>query len=479
MANTTITQYPLYDKLPVGQEFMFSIVNSQIVALQKSVKFVAYVYVSDNQPPNTNLDTDLIGIFKTIPNNKGTGIFDFRGLLESYVSPDNLSPNTLTKYKGVAGGGLLQYPIHIIDKFSKQTKVVRYVAFKFTTEYLDTTATPPVLVEAPDATSPLYQVFDGYLKHSNVLHRGGLGWDFGFDLQDFDLGSASKKFLTNAPTTQYANIVDYGTLSFFTKGINSNADTVTKIILSYYPTSGVSLSETVDVTQSNGAYTISSGAGLGNISKSLLYFGCFPANLRNWSSNFQAMVTAGTIEGGYYTVQAFDGGTAASLPYTINVNCPNLKGYESIRLAWLNQWGVWDYYTFTKKSIKTISTKGSTYEQLGGTWNDSLYTPQGYKGGKKAFRVNATEKITMNTDFVNESESEWFEELINSPEVYILKGYTTEPSGASLTKLIPTDYATPARLITSSFTKKTIANDKLMQYTFEVEKSKTLRTQSV
>jgi len=40
-------------------------------------------------------------------------------------------------------------------------------------------------------------------------------------------------------------------------------------------------------------------------------------------------------------------------------------------------------------------------------------------------------------------------------------------------------YVTPARLTTSSFTRKTVANDKLMQYTFEVEKSKTLRTQSV
>ena len=31
----------------------------------------------------------------------------------------------------------------------------------------------------------------------------------------------------------------------------------------------------------------------------------------------------------------------------------------------------------------------------------------------------------MNTDFVNESESEWFEELINSPEVYLVN-YQTE-----------------------------------------------------
>jgi hypothetical protein len=81
----------------------------------------------------------------------------------------------------------------------------------------------------------------------------------------------------------------------------------------------------------------------------------------------------------------------------------------------------------------------------------------------------------MNTDFVNESESEWFEELINSPEVYILKGYDNVVETNSALN----QYVIPVRLTTSSYTKKTIANDRLMQYTFEVEKSKTLRTQAV
>jgi hypothetical protein len=127
------------------------------------------------------------------------------------------------------------------------------------------------------------------------------------------------------------------------------------------------------------------------------------------------------------------------------------------------------------KSSKTISTKGSTYQQLAGSWNESAYRIDSFKGGKKAFRVNATEKISMNTDFVNESESEWFEELINSPEVYILKGYDNVVETNSALN----QYVIPVRLTTSSYTKKTIANDRLMQYTFEVEKSKTLRTQAV
>jgi len=40
-------------------------------------------------------------------------------------------------------------------------------------------------------------------------------------------------------------------------------------------------------------------------------------------------------------------------------------------------------------------------------------------------------------------------------------------------------FVTPVRLKTTSLTKKTVANDKLIQYTIEVEKSRTLRTQSV
>ena len=80
-----------------------------------------------------------------------------------------------------------------------------------------------------------------------------------------------------------------------------------------------------------------------NIFTKLLYFGAFPGNLQNWSGTFQGIVALGKIEGGYYTVQAINNDGELQQLYTINVNCPNSKGYESIRLTWLNQWGVWDY----------------------------------------------------------------------------------------------------------------------------------------
>ena len=459
---TTIEQYPLYTLLPVGQEVIFSVSNAPIVSNYTKVKIIAEVYISD--APIVPSSETPVGTFKTTPNNAGVGMFDFRPIIENYVKSDNTGNNQST-YKGVTNI-LNPFPIHLIDEYCRNTDAVRYLAIEFKTEYLDTATNSIVLDDSQDI-SEQYTLFNGYLKHTDKINV--FESNFGFNTQIFDLSDAVGRYLTNAPTTQYATKNDYGTLGFYAKG-NTELSYIT---FTYTKTDGTTQLQSVNRNWSNGAY--SGAASWARLQ--ILYFGCFPANIRNWSSSFRALIDAGTLES--YTIQAFNIGNQPILEtITINLLCPTLKGYEPIRLTWLNQWGVWDYYTFNMKSTKSISTKGSTYQQLEGTWNESIYLPNGYKGGKKAFRVNAMEKISMNTDFVNESESEWFEELINSPEVYILEGYQEDSTLGVIYSSLHT-YATPVRLTTSNYTKKTVANDKLMQYTFEVEKSKTLRTQSV
>lgn len=478
-ANSIIEQKPLFQQLPVGQEIVYVVSNTTAVANESKVKFVASVHISSTTPANPNTTTDLIGTFKTTPNNAGVGIFDFRNIVENYVKADNLAANGST-YKTTATSDNNRHPLHLIDKYSLNNNVVRYLTIKFEVEYLGATDTSgnqdPNIVRTQagtDATSLPYTIFNGYLKYTDHLTMGtGINANnFGYSLVDFYASSTGKKFLTNAPTIQYANLEDYGTLSYFAP-IQNIAENIHNIKFTYYDSTGTPIG-TPDVvyrTQANGAYNTFNS----DVNKQIIHVGCFPGNLQNWSTNFNNLVTLGTIQGGYYTVQAFDsGGFGVTQSYTINVNCPDGKGFESIRLCWLNQWGVWDYYTFRKKSIRTISTKGSTYQQLAGTWNESIYRLDGFKGGKKTFRVNATEKISMNTDLISEDDNVIFEELINSPEVYQLEGFQTDTFSAL------NQYVTPVRLTTSSFTKKTIANDKLIQYTFEIEKSKTLRTQSI
>tara|TARA_R110001583_G_scaffold7747_4_gene38138 strand:+ start:750 stop:2186 length:1437 start_codon:yes stop_codon:yes gene_type:complete len=476
---TIIEQQPLYSTFPVGQDVMFSVSNELLVANELQVKFIAKVYMTDSLPPVLIGTEDRVGVFKTTPNNAGVGMFDFSPIIESYVKADNLARGG-SQYKGNNITSAKPPPLHLTDKFCSSRNIIRYFAVKFSVQYLGAGGDPNVVDTAPGSfeTSDSYLVFNGYLKHSNVLRLIGL--DFGYNMTDFNLNSKSKKFLTNAPIIQYANQVDYGTVGISlyntVQDTTFNPDGFGHLRFTYYDSSGVVLNnEVVKLNPTTGGFEYKRFKLTKN---KMIYAGIYPGNLQNWSSIFRALISAGTLS--YYTVVAqTDMSPAADVDisetYTINVNCPTLKGYEPIRLGWLNQWGAWDYYTFTMKSTKTISTQGSTYNQLAGTWNESIYRIDSYKGGKKAFRVNATEKITMNTDFVNEAEGEWFQDLINSPEVYILKGY----ENIDEREYALNQYVTPVKITTSSYTKKTIANDKLMQYTFEVEKSKTLRTQAV
>ena len=145
-------------------------------------------------------------------------------------------------------------------------------------------------------------------------------------------------------------------------------------------------------------------------------------------------------------------------------------------MCWLNKWGVWDYYTFTKKSIRSLTTNRTNYTQLGGTWNSKTYSRRGDRGGKKNFRVNTKEKITVNTDYISEDYNDMMEQLINSPEVYIINPYDSSvgffPNTGNINR-----HVQPVVLTTSSFTRKTKGNDKLIQYTIEFERVTNRRTQ--
>jgi len=488
---TTIEQKPRHTYLPAGQDVIFSVSNNAILTNPDyiRVKFVAIVHISDQIQVNLGVNTTVVGTFKTTPNNAGSGMFNFSPIIESFVNADNKARASST-YKEVLNTNL-RTPIHLIDKFSGNNNSFRWFGVRFKTQYTDNLIGSPTfgqIFTVDVANSDNFKLFNGYLKYTDKLEYGAASSinDFGFNMFEFNLNSLSKKFLTNAPAIQYANIEDYGTSSILminpiieNLGVATQAGGTGFIRFDYYKADGTPITgspvtsfETIRLDEvADGGFNYADRPFAYN---KLIFAGVFPANLRNYSTLFNANID----NIAYYTYEARTFTVLTSLAiskkYTININCPNLKGYKPIRLTWMNQWGTWDYYTFNMKSTKKISTKGTTYQQLEGTWNESTYKVDSFRGGKKAFRVNATEKISINTDFVSESESEWFEELINSPEVYILDGFHDDATTSALN-----EYVTPARITTSSYTKKTVANDKLMQYTFEIEKSKTLRTQSI
>jgi len=467
-----IIQQPLNDTgfkpTPVGQQLIFAVKDTWAVTNRFNVKYIADVHISTGAI-DLNTTTDRIGVFKTTPNNKGVGIFDFRPVVETFLKSDNegSTEGDGSRYKT----NDVTHPIHLIDKYAMSENATRFMAINFKREY-SMTETSAIITSGNPEPSDLYILFNGVLQYDDVLtlKKGNYGYNLSRPT-DFFAAATLSNFLSNAPTTQYATINDYGTLPFL-NFLPTTDDKLSKIRITYYWDGG---SSSEDVTQStaNGGVT----TPFTNVYKYLMYFGGFPANLRNWSSTFDTAVTNGLT---HYTIQGSNTGAGTTMnTYTIQIICPNgqgyNRGYEMVRLAWLNQWGTWDYYTFTMKSTRSVTTKRIPYQQQAGTWNESKFKIRGYKGGKKNFRVNSTEKIKINTDFVTEAEGVWLEELVNSPEVYIINGFQADISS----EVITNKYVEPVTVTTSNYIRKTKANDKLMQYTFEIEKSKMKRTQSV
>ena len=128
MAVTVIEQKPFRNTQPVGQEVIFVVSNSDAVANQLRVKFGVEVRISNTTIPNTTVTDDLIGTFKVTPNNAGVGIFDFRSVIENYVKADNMAANG-SAYKGTTTEDTTPHPLHLVDKFSKNKNIIRYMVF--------------------------------------------------------------------------------------------------------------------------------------------------------------------------------------------------------------------------------------------------------------------------------------------------------------------------------------------------------------
>ena len=130
----SIDQRPLYKVLPIGQQVMFSVSEPTTVATKFKVKFVAEVRVSSSAGINPNSSDDLIGTFKTTPNNAGVGMFDLRPILETFVSPDNEPSSTANAtYKGIPNS-FVPFPIHLVDKYTLSDKSIKFFAVRFLVE---------------------------------------------------------------------------------------------------------------------------------------------------------------------------------------------------------------------------------------------------------------------------------------------------------------------------------------------------------
>ena len=323
--------------------------------------------------------------------------------------------------------------------------------------------------------SGTYAHFNGYVPNGTPLVKSAGSPNFGFNINNNKPNTGVYGLLSDAPLTQYAGANDYGTFSCLNRALLTSSQ-IKSVVFIYTFADGSTATNFMPAQNAFGGVSVQTSP-IPNGNESILYCGIFPANLRSSQSGFAGYLTQ-TNSLVSYTFQLNDatsgGGTMLSVKHKIVMNCKSREGFEPIRITWLNSWGGWDYYTFNMKSTTSLKTKRNDWQQNVGTWNKEYYNLYGNRGGKKAFTVNATKNYKVNTDFVTEEDAEMFEFMMNSPEVYILHPYDENEVS---NRFIIEKYITAVRLTSSSFTRKTRANDKLIQYSFKFEDSRTQQTQ--
>ena len=95
--------------------------------------------------------------------------------------------------------------------------------------------------------------------------------------------------------------------------------------------------------------------------------------------------------------------------------------YTSRRLHWLNKFGVWESYSFTKYSEESSSVNTFDYQKNQGVWSSTNSFDYGLVNGSSfSGTKTASDTMTVNTDWIKEEKHNWLmRSLLESPSVYL------------------------------------------------------------
>jgi hypothetical protein len=308
----------------------------------------------------------------------------------------------------------------------------------------------------------------------------------GTDFNVFNGNGATDRFLSDLETssgdyniTGYINYIqwndatnvgDYHTIALLNDNSNFDSD-IEAIGIKYYDSSGSQIGTTKAIpnTTANGGANPTSETNTD--AERLVYFGCGAGNLEASTvaplggsagdaapSNFSNWA--------YYTIEGFDlSAVAKTAPYYFIKQDGSCKGFKVRRLAWRNSVGGYDYFNFKKKSTQTVEVQQDNYSTMLGTFNGSRWRYNNTQRGKKTRQTTAILKETLNTDWITEQDANLLEKLIMSTDVYIVENADTT-------------YTQAVMITDSSHVRKTVANDRKIQYTINIEYANPLNTNS-
>ena len=466
----TIEQKP--NQLAGANSPMVFVLKEDSSAIYNADKFryIAQVYISTTDA-STWVERAKLKIHKNLVN---VGIVDVHKIVRSYLE---------TQEQNVGNQETIAGSIHSIgisdtsNSYSQNTSQV--VGVKIEGGYEKASSPTAAPTETLNQANTIIYSIPATTPYTDTgTNVGGLDIDgTNNPLTNYIPSGATKKFLTNSPRVQFvrggntaSDNVDELTLAFINDGLITDGDSIVKIAIEYYNKTGGQIGATKYFTND-----VASGgkATADDVKNSLLYFGCGTANLQNQVDVNDAQ-PSDFADWAYYVIYGADGsGNQETDKYyfyrygsgaTVDDRHQSCSRYDNVRLAWRNRLGAWDYMNFRGKSTESVDIKRTDIAKVPGTWNSATFTYDNTDRGKKTLYTEATRKLTINSDWLNDDEGAWLEELFTSTNVHIL--------GDS-------NIVYPVVITDKAYTKKTSVNNKVkIQYIVNLEYANKVRTNS-
>lgn len=188
------------------------------------------------------------------------------------------------------------------------------------------------------------------------------------------------------------------------------------------------------------------------------------ANLKNW------LVAQGSsldvVNSDWYKIQLLDTFGNIIDERKFYPTC-EIK-YEPIQLAYISKYGTWNYATFFKRSEETIDVTSQQYRTITGNVQNGAYRYGLHNPMYKKYNTNGKRRLTINSGFVAEEFKEVMEQIMLSEYVLVVANSTVTKDGSTYTYTAQNG-TIAANVSTNSLVKKKSVNDKLIDYTLDLE----------
>ena len=403
----SISQFPTTPNM-ANNTLLFTVSSNSASAAQ--FQYVANLSLSGSA---TTLQT-----IKQQPNPFGYGVFDFGQIISNYVDSDN-------NWKAAP--------------FSTASQAGKRFQVKFGEEYATSISGAAIqytgvgaVTGSPAVTASAYT----YITNGLVDPYDKVNWNFP-SASYFTASAVSttttfakQHALTNAPLTQYIQDGEYATISLingnFTNSTTAAQDIFAVRVISFN-SSNVELDsvDLINIVSNGGGRRIGNTQVFSDIATvqtagtQLLTIGVGPQNLADAGDPLDP-------DWAYYTVQAL----GQQAPNTVNTSGSYATfryekqgpqcGYDGVRFAWKNEFGVWDYYTFTLQTDKLTSIQREQYTQTFVDYSTPTSTVAYNKErrGTKQFYNELTQRLVVNSNWLNQADADWLKELFFSTNVF-------------------------------------------------------------